>query len=250
MAQLPGPGERAIFDPLSRLLYSWESRSCSLRALTGELGTLTRAATGTALDDNAVSRTLVNDQARWQWEDTDADTVRDTPVLLLGQATGTELCKWTVTHRPALSTTFLADFIEGGARTVAGAGVFYLGNDGVTGARLYIDTTGTFYRATHHNGTSSVASTMGSGTPAVGDRVRLRVEYNGTTGVIRIYQSINAAAEVAAAASAGLTPTSAWGASTLRLGSLGTANLGVNRFRRCKLGYGAAVALTSLEGVR
>lgn len=248
MAQLPGPGERSIVDPLSRLLFSWESQSCALRALTGEVATFTRSATGTALDDNGTSRTLVNNQPRWQWEDTDNDAVRDTPFLLLGQ-TG-ELVKWTLVHQPALSTTFLLDFIEGGARTVVNAGVFYIGNDAATGARIYIDSTGTFYRATHNNGTAAVTSTMASGQPAVGDRVRLRLEYSGATGVIRLYQSINAGAEVAAAASGANTPAAAWGASTLRLGSIGTANLGVNRFRRCKLAYGGAVALATLEGVR
>lgn len=251
MAQLPGPGERAIGDPISRLLFSWESHSCSLRALTGEAATFTRSATGTALDDKGTSRTLVNDQPRWQWEDTDADTVRDTPFLLLGQSTGAEHCRWTLAHRPSLSITILVDFIEGGARTTVSAGVLNIGNDAGSNPRLYISTDGTFYHAGHHNGTSSVTSAMSAGQPAVGDRVRLRVEYNGGTGTVRLYQTINTGAEGAAVISAGLAPATAWSSpSRLALGSQGSGNQGANRFRRCKLAYGGAVALTSLEGVR
>jgi len=68
-------------------------------------------------------------------------------------------------------------FIERGARiATAGATLFAIANDAVSGVRLFLDTTGGasgFYRMTYHNGTTSVAATLTAGQPVAGQRVRL-----------------------------------------------------------------------------
>lgn len=242
-----GPSDRAPHLPASGLCFHWESSECLIDAVTGEAATFTRASTGTALDSAGTSRTLVNDQPRWTFEDIDASGTRETPCLSLG-ASG-ELIRWTFSMKPNVPFTGMVEFVENGALAVASAGVWYIGNDGATGARIYIDSSGTQYRITHNNGVSSVTSTMTGTAPTAGQRVRLRFEF-ASTGAVRIHQSIGSGAETSATASGTLAPAAAWGDTRMRLGSVGTANVGLNKFIRAKIAYGASVARDTLAGIR
>ena len=60
--------------------------------------------------------------------------------------------------------------------TTANAGLVYLGNDGQTGARLILDSSGTNYRATIHNGTTSQSVSLATATPTTGQMARLLLQ--------------------------------------------------------------------------
>ena len=202
---------RALGHPLV-----WLAREFTVDALTGQVGTLTRAATAAPTDGNGVARTVVHSQPAWQ-----TNTTHSRTGLLLG--TNANLA-WALPVLPQ-AMSGMVEFVENGTVGSAGAGLFYLGNDGATGARLYLDSTGTQYRLTHHNGSSSVTATMTGTAPTTGQRVRLRW-WLYSDGKVLLQQSINGAAETGPAASATNTLAAAWAGTTCRLNSLGTANLG------------------------
>ena len=145
--------------------------------------------------------------------------------LLLGAADSAD---WTVPILPQASCG-LVRFIENGTLAIASAGVFYIGLDAATGARLYIDATGTQYRLTYHDGATAVTSTMSGTAPVAGQLVELRWRL-AADGKVKLWQTINSGVETAATESAGLTLAAAWGATTVRLNSVGTANQGNNIF--------------------
>ena len=205
------PSGRALGHPLV-----WMGRELTIDALTGQVGTLTRAATAAPTDSYAVARTVVHSQPAWQ-----TNTTHSRTGLLLG--TNANLA-WALPVLPQ-AMSGMVEFIENGTISTANAGVWYLGNDGATGARLYLDSTGTQYRLTHNNGSSSVTATMTGTAPTTGQRVRLRW-WLYSDGKVYLRQSINGAAETGPAASGTLALASAWAGTTCRLNSLGTANLG------------------------
>lgn len=111
-------------------------------------------------------------------------------------------------------------FIERGARAgTAGGTLLALSADNPTsGVRLYIDTSGSVYRLTADNGTSSATVTLGSGAPASGDEVKHRFEWTGSA--LTLKQSINGGAYVTATG-AGVALPPAWGSLRWRIGRRG-----------------------------
>jgi hypothetical protein len=202
---------RALGHPLV-----WLGRELTLRALTGQAGTLTRTTTAAPTDSHGVARTVVHSQPAWQ-----TDTTHGRTGLLLGS---TAHLAWPLPLIPQ-AMCGMVEFIELGTISTAGAGLFYIGHDGVTGARLVLDATGSQYRLTHHNGSASVAVTMSGTAPAAGQRVRLRWWLAGD-GSVRLWQSLNDGAETGPSPSGALALAGAWGGGTCRLNSVGTANQG------------------------
>lgn len=92
-----------------------------------------------------------------------------------------------------------------------------------------LDATGGFYRLRHFGTSGSSASTLGVA-PAIGDLVELRGILN-TDGSVQIHQSINGAAEVAAAAGSASPLAAAWNENRLYIGYNKTGNHGFNAFR-------------------
>lgn len=135
-------------------------RRGTLTALTGQAATLTRASTGTILDSNGATITVGHSMPRFE-----SRTWTTDPAIGLRLAADdlTYPCEWV----PERGTLYVS-FAEAGTRTTANAGLAYIGNDAVSGARLILDSTGTNYRATIHNGTTSVSVTAASATPTTG----------------------------------------------------------------------------------
>jgi hypothetical protein len=202
--------------------FLWLARELSLNARSGQVGTLVRTASSTAVDDSGTSGTVFHSQPAWERVDTDADAVRDRMALKLGA----DLLSWPFQPTPA-AMSGIVEFIERGTVGVVSDGLFYLGNDGVTGARLYIDSTGTFYRLTYHDGTNPAVTSTLAVAPSTGDLVRLHWTIGGG-GIVQLSQSIAGGAWVTAAASSGLALASTWGAGAakVRLNSKGTGNDG------------------------
>jgi len=205
----------------------WLGRDLVVDAHTGQAATFTRAATAAPTDSFSTARTVVHSQPAWQTNVTHGRTG-----LLLGASTR---IAWDVPVLPQ-AMSGLVEFVENGTLGTASAGIFSLSNDAVSGARLFIDSSGTQYRVTHHNGTSGVTATMTGTAPTSGQRVRLRWALS-ATGTVQIWQSINGAAETGPAASGTLSLAAAWGGTTFRLNAVGSSNHGA------MIGLGAVVML-------
>jgi len=204
----------------SRHAWNWVARTAKLDALSEQVGRVTRTTTATGTDSFAAPYTAVHSEATLTYH-----AGQDLVGLLLGPDDSAD---WTVPILPQASCGMVR-FIENGTLAIASAGVFYIGLDAATGARLYIDSTGTQYRLTYHDGSTPVTSTMSGTAPTTGQLVELRWRL-AADGKVKLWQTINSGAETAATESAGLTLAAAWGATTVRLNSVGTANKGNNLF--------------------
>ncbi|GAB1340877.1 hypothetical protein [Gemmatimonas sp.] len=252
MALWPTYGTDLPAAPLelrSRLLAHWRAHDLTLHAeLTGLTGVLTRAATGTATDSNGTTYTAVNAQPRWDWRDLDGDSVREAVGLLMG--TGDRLV-WsdggTALSLIPKAMAFSLEFVETGGVTTSSAANLYLGNNGVTGARFFLDATGTYYRLRHHNGTSEVTVTLAVA-PTAGQLVRLRGQLY-ADGSVQLWQQINGGVETATARSGANTLAATWGAGSafLRLNALGSGNASTACYLQLKLAAGLPDLATLLR---
>jgi hypothetical protein len=208
-----------VLTPVSR--FRWQARFGDLDALTGQTGTLLRAATGTALDANGTTYTAGHSMPRWEARDYNATGFRDTLGLRLAADDLTYLCNWTPER-----ATLLIEFSEAGTRTTAGAGLVYLGNDGQTGARLIVDASTSQYRATIHNGTTSQSVSLATSTPTTDQTARLVVQLDddGTNQRVRLILRIGTGSDTTTAYSSTVTRAAAWGTDAkVRLNRVGSA---------------------------
>lgn len=196
-----------------RASFVWRARDLSLNALTGQVGTLVRAATGTSLDSYAVSLTTVRDRPRWHI----------TSGLGAIKLMSIEYISWPMPLIP-MAMSGLIDFIEDGSLS-ASLDIMSITNVAAGNASLRVNSSGSFYRVVHNNNVSSVTSTLAAA-PTAGQRVRLRWLLL-STGSVQIFQSIDGAAETTAAASGILALASTWAATTtLFLNGFGATVLG------------------------
>ena len=200
--------------------FRWQARSAELEAVTAQVGTLVRAATGTAVDSAGVTYTAGHSMPLWEvrtW-------AGDRPALGIRLAADdlTWPCNW-VPERASV----LIELAEAGTRTTAGAGLLYLGRDDQTGARLIVDSDGTNYRATIHNGTSSASATLATATPTSGQLARLVVQLDddGTNQRVRLALTpVATGITTETAWSSTVARAAAWGSgATLRLNRVGSA---------------------------
>lgn len=223
---------------VSTLRFNWEGRRGSLVAVTGHVGTLTRASTGTAVDANGVTYTAAHSMARWEARDF-ANSGRRAQ---LGLRLGADDFAFPVNWLPETGT-LLVHASEAGTRTTSGAGLVYLGNDGQTGARLWVDSDGTNYRANVHNGSTSQSATLSTATPTTdqGFQVGLQLEDDGTNWRVRlVLRVMPTGAETFGAWTTPIARAAAWGTGAKlranRVGSAGT--LGSTWIRRLAWGAG------------
>jgi len=224
-------------DPLARKvrsLFALDFREGSLNALTGQVGTLARASTGTVVDHRGVSVTIPRDLPQWEARDLNGDTVRESLGLRLA---GDDLTYPLTFGMDAAGMSLLVEGVETGTRTVVGgAGLMYLGNNGQTGARLLIASNATNYLGTWHDGTTAATSTLTGATPATNARFWLRLTVT-AAGVATVARSLDGVTETVATASGAVALVSAFGAGAVirfnRLGSAGT--LGNTWLRRVRV---------------
>jgi hypothetical protein len=188
-----------------------------LTAITGQVATFTRAATGTLLDSRGATVTAVHSMPRYEsrtWEGSAS----------IGLRLSTDDCTYPCDWAPETGTYYV-ELVEAGTRTTAGAGLLYVGNDGQTGARLTLDSDGTNYRATIHNGTSSQSISLASATPTTGQAARIAVQIEDTGGNQRVRLLLRVAGvNTITAWSSTVTRAAAWGTgATVRLNRVGSA---------------------------
>jgi hypothetical protein len=231
---------------VSDCLWSWDAALASLDSDQGTPGAFLRAATLASVSDGVgATYTAPHSLPAWEMRDLDADSVREAMGLRMGTA---DFLNWGVAPAPQAMTGLL-DFVETGARTTANATLFAITNDAVSGARLWLDTSGDYYRISWTDGTTTRTATLTAGQPTSGQRVRLRWTLGGD-GALVLRQSINDAPETTATAAA-LTLPAAWATgAVVRLNSRGdTENPAQGWYRRAKLVAGV-VDLALLETVR
>ena len=177
--------------------------------------------------------------------DLDGDTVREAMGLRMGTS---DFLTWGVAPLPQAMTGLL-DLIETGARETANATLFAITNDAVSGARLWLDTSGSYYRLSWTDGTTTRTATLAAGQPTSGQRVRLWWSL-ASTGALALSQSINGGADTTATAAALTLPASWATGAVIRLNALGdTENPAQAWYRRVKLVPGLA-DVDTLEAIR
>lgn len=235
----------------SDCLFSWDGADGTLTARTGEAAIFSRAATGTATDRRGTSYTAVNGVPRWEQRDADGDGVREALGVLMG--TSDDLA-WTAAclSLPPATLSLLLSFAEAGTRASSGAGLLYVGNDAASGARLLVDSTGSNYRLTVHNGTTSQSATISGGFPATAAMATALVQLvdDGTNWTGRLVLSDRYGPNWAATAwTTPIARATAWPASSRvrlnRPGTVGTA--GAMWARALRLAWGERSAETLAE---
>ena len=225
-APIPARAVRRQTAPViaTRSRFRWQGRRGSLTALTGQVGVLARSSTGTAVDSNGTTYTAVHTAPRWEARDFAGTGTRRE----LGIRLAADDLAWTFNGTPETGTFFF-EGVEAGTVGTANAGLLYLGNDAVSGARILLDSDGSTYRATIHNGTTSASVSLASAIPTSGQAFRgaVQLQDDGTNWSIRLWMDVlTVSGEEITAWSSTITRAATWGATTKiranRTGSAGT----------------------------
>lgn len=134
---------------------------------------------------------------------------------------------------PPQGLTLYVKFEERGDK-IQGDTLLSLSDSSITSPYLVIVGNSSNYYGRHHNGSALVTSTLTSGGPAIGDTEELRVVL-GSDGSVQTHESINAAAETSATATAANALAAAWSGNLLWLGP-GAASYGA--FQSIKIARG------------
>lgn len=222
-APTPARGVRRAIAPTltSVSRFRWQARRGTLDAITGQVGTLTRASTGTAVDITGTTYTARHSMPRWENRDFNAGGSR----YELGLRMTADDLEWAANWLPETGT-FYVEFSEEGTRTTTGAGLLYLGRDDQTGARLFVNSSGTNYQATIHNGTTSQTIALATATPTTGQMARLAVQLldSGGNQQVRLILRVGSGSDTTTAYTTAITRAAAWGTGAkLRLNRIGNA---------------------------
>ena len=228
---LEGPARRA---PISRgatparrssALVHWRAWDETLSLASGAAATHARNATLAILTTTGATVTLPRDVPGWEVR-------RGLFALRMGT---TDRLSWATVPPPQAMTGQLV-IVETGARTVSGRCLFSISADDGTGARLVLDTSGTYYRMTLHTGSTAHVATLTAGQPVSGDVVRFW--WTLTAGTLTLHQSINGNAWTQASVT-GFTLPAAWATGArVRLNSLGTGTAGDASYRHLVIAPG------------
>jgi len=224
---------RQTTAPVSRALFAWslkedlniEASTGNLVARSGQRGTWSRGGAASSAGIVANNGTYTAPASLPSFEARTIDGVEQT-TLHLGAS---DYVFWPVGWLPQTLTGRIT-FVELGARTAVNSTLFAISaNDPTAGVQLYVDTSGTFYRITYHNGTTSVTATLTAGQPTSGQNVALW--WSWSAAGLTLKQSINGGAATTATSGALALP-SAWSAGTmLRLNRRGlTQNAAIGSY--------------------
>lgn len=200
---------------ISRARFRWQARRGTLDALTGQAGTLVRASTATAVDANGTTYTAGYGMPRWE-----------TRGGALGLRLSSDDLTWPCNWLPGPGT-LLVRLSEAGTRTTANAGLLYLGNDGQSGGRVYIDAASNVYRCGIDNGTTGQTVSLTGATPTTGNAadLLLHLDDDGVNMRVRLARWLSGVESVTSYTST-VTRFAAWGSGTKlranRMGSAGT----------------------------
>jgi hypothetical protein len=232
---------RTSREALSYAILHAEFGDLTLKARSGQVATLTRAATATVTESRGVNTfTLGHHVGAFEPRDWRRTGARTHGGLLVGV---NDRVHYPANFRPSVCAGRLAVMMVGAMPSV-GTALFSISIDAGTGARLVIDASSTAWRITHHNGVAQVQAAVPNA-PVSGDSVELRWQLY-EDGSVQLWQGINFAAETTSgrtvAPSSGALASS-WGTGArVRLCALGTGNYGAAWWRQLVLLHGVPTA--------
>jgi hypothetical protein len=223
----------------SRALQHWRNADGGLAPLTRQTATLTpRSGTAAVFDSNGAAVTVPAIVPAWCAVDWSGGGTRDELVLQLNDE---EMLIFSdvdagALYWPVMAVTVLHEFVF-----TANGPLWSHTNDGATGAYLKLEATAGAVVFTHHNGTSAVTSTAGSGLVA-GDRASV-VATMATSGAVQARLIKNGGAESVGGASDAHTPAAVWGGGAgvvARINGFGSAVFGEQSVRTSAVFPGVA----------
>lgn len=208
MRFVPVPRDVDELTPVSQCLHHWRGSDLELATVDGRVGTLTRAL-DLGVDDINNATAFTTGYHQPSWENIQAWPINgvfeESMMLRLGAA---DKFTFDVDFLPQ-ALGFYHEFVAGNPLPTSGLALWSITNDAVSGARLLVDSTGTYYRLRHHNGSTEITCTLAAA-PAIGDRVRMYGFLN-ANGSIQLWQSINEAAFTTASNASANALASGWG---------------------------------------
>lgn len=227
---IPTTLDLAELELTSDCIFHVRPSDQSLTALTGHVPTFSRAATATITDSNGTSFTAAQHMVGWEPRDWDNDGICEAMGVRLGTSDRLSyLAEWA-----PKACAFYHEFIQIGAMPSAGVALWSITNDAVTGARLVLDSSGSFWRLTHHNGSTSDSKTLAVA-PSDGQRVVLWGQLY-DDGSVQLWQTINGAAATNTTRGSAAALASAWGTDArLRIGASGSGNYASQWLKRLKI---------------
>lgn len=226
MTYAPSPARaiRRVGAPMlsSGALFRWQARRLSLNALTGQVGTLVRASTATAVDGLGTTWTAPHSLPRYESRDWYGTGTRDA----LGVRLTTDDVTWPISFVPGNGTLYVEAAEV--ATVSASGGLVYLGNDAGTGAFVSVAGNGTQYVATLDVG-STAESVTGAVAPSADQVFRLAVQLQLSDDASQIRHRmlidvLRTEGEDVTAWSTWQTTPTAWGTSSkMRLNRVGSA---------------------------
>lgn len=229
-APMPARAVRRVTAPAlqSTALFHWAARSMSLTAYTGQQGALIRASSDYTEDSNGVG--ISSGYARPRWF---GSSWLGTPSTFLYCHTADNI-SWPITF-PLQTMTILIEWVNLATTQTSGAGLFAVGKDDSTGARVYAQQFPTNKLAAYDSNGSTGGGSDYANTIAANDRVQSVVQFELTGGTqrVRLGCALNGGA-LTFAAFGSSNAAGTFGASPVlrlnRVGAAGTA--GQALFRR------------------
>lgn len=180
-APLSGRAVRRVTGPAlqSTALFHWAARSQSLTAYTGQQGALVRASSDYTEDSNGVG--ISSGYARPRWF---GSSWLGTPAAFLYCHTADNMT-WPITF-PLQTMTILLEWVNLATTQTSGAGLFALGKDDSTGARVYAQQFPTNKLAAYDSNGSTGGGSDYATTISANDRVQSLVQFEVTGGNQRV----------------------------------------------------------------
>lgn len=257
--RIAGPQSLTPLSADSRCLFNFDCADTRVNGATGTLhaiteheGVFTRGAhTLAATDATAVAYTAQYAQPAWSsraWPplgDLAPQPALGIEMGLFDALTFPTRMPWQF-HRGVFAA------IETGARVIAGATLFAITTAAGTGAGLWLDTTGTYYRLTLTDGTNTITATLASGASVAGDRLLFDWQYD-DDGTLRLNLVVGKTVPTNRAVSSTVLltmPTTTASDLAVRINARSaSANNAQQWFRRCKIVAGNPDPIT-LQGIR
>lgn len=207
----------------------WSPDTGAIVDASGHEGTFTRGATlASVLDANGATYTAQHAQIAFEQR-----TMNGVEALCVRMGTADRFVFPTNVRPQAMCG--LVEIVETGARTSANATLFALRNDAASGAGVWLDTSGTYYRFNYSDGSTTRTATLTSGQPVSGNAVQFVWDIT-DLGVLTLRQYINAGAPTSATAAALALPGSWASGAAWRINRRGSsANPAQGAFRRARV---------------
>jgi hypothetical protein len=204
------------------MIFHWRAAEMTLRALTRQPSTFTRASTTTATDSAGATATYPQHYPAYQITGG-----------RVGVLTSSEDWRYAFLARPQALTVYLKFVERGSVNTDV---LLWIGATGATSPYFRLLRASNGYQSSHHNGSVERTSSL-SAAPSSGQVVQVRATL-AATGATQIFHSINGASEVSATESSTAALASAWSGQVMMVGSRITNNPANVELRVIKIAAG------------